>query len=143
MNKLLVALIAGAFVSVAGAQTNAPKPTAKQRAADVSATTQAGSTSSTGATTAAQQAANTRASKEVAKMTKAEKEAFIKALSKEPLNPENPSGNTAATAAQAKANTAESKMMPKANTELKTKEGQKQLSQDLNKASQGGGGSGK
>ena len=131
MNKLLVALIAGAFVSVAGAQTNAPKPTAKQRAADVSATTQAGSTSSTGATTAAQQSANTRASKEVSKMTKAEKEAFIKELNKESINPENPSGNTAATAAMQKANTAASKEIPKQNTELKTKPGQQQLSKEL------------
>ena len=49
------------------------------------------------------------------------------------VNPENPSGSIAGTAAQQKANAAESKGEPKANTELKTKEGQKALEKDLQK----------
>ena len=66
-------------------------------------------------------------------MTAAEKNAYAKEVNKTAVNPENPSGSTAATAAQQKANTAESKALPKQNTELKTKEGQKQLEKDLQK----------
>ena len=135
MNKLLVALIAGAFVSVAAAQTAAPKPTAKERAADVSATTQAGSGSSASTqATAKEQAANVKASREVAKMSAAEKKAYMDALNKSMLNPDNPSGSVAGTAAAQKANVAESKGTPKANVDLKTKEGQKQLEKGLQKA---------
>jgi hypothetical protein len=134
MNKLLVALIAGAFVSVAAAQTAAPAPasTTKEKQADVQATTAAGSGSSASTQkTAAEQAKNVKASKEVPKMTTAEKNKAIKDVNKSGVNPENPSGSTTATAAQAKANTAASKEVPKQNTELKTKEGQKQLSKEL------------
>lgn len=135
MNKLLVALIAGAFVSVAAAQTAAPKPTAKERAADVSATTQAGSGSSASTQkTAAEQAANVKASKETAKMSTADKNAAIKNVNKQMVNPDNPTGSVAGTAAMQKQTTAESKGTPKANAELKTKEGQKQLEKGLQKA---------
>ena len=125
MNKLLIALIAGAFAIVAAAQTTPAKPTTKERQADVQSTTAAAAASTTGAQTAKEQAANVKASKEVAKMTTAEKNAYIKELNKQMINPENPSGSVAGTAAQQKANVEMSKGQPRANTELKTKEGQK------------------
>ncbi|MBK9114896.1 MAG: hypothetical protein IPM22_04470 [Betaproteobacteria bacterium] len=136
MNKLLVALIAGAFASVAAAQTAPAKPTAQERQADVKAATQAGSGSSASTqATAEQQKANVKASKETAKMTTQEKNAAIKASNKAMINPDNPSGSVAGTAAQQKANVAESKGTPKANVDLKTKEGQKKLDEGLKKAS--------
>ena len=135
MNKLLVALIAGAFASVAAAQTAPAKPTAKERQADVKATTEAAAASTTGAQAAKDQAANVKASREVAKMTPAEKKAYFNELNKQMINPENPSGSVAGTAAQQKATTAESKALPKQNVEFKTKEGQKQLEKDLQKKS--------
>jgi hypothetical protein len=137
MNKLLVALIAGAFAAVAAAQTTPPpagapaKPTAKERQADVQSTTAAAAASNTGAQTAKEQAANVRASKEVAKMTTAEKKAFADAINKSMINPENPSGSVSGTAAMQKETTAASKAVPKQNTELKTKEGQKQMSKEM------------
>jgi hypothetical protein len=134
MNKLLIALIAGVFATVAAAQTAPAKPTVKEKQQDVSATTQAGSTSSTGATTAKEAAANTAKSKETAKMTTAEKNKAIKEVNKEPVNPNN-SASTAATAKEQAANTAKSKELPKQNTELKTKEGQKELAKELQQKS--------
>ena len=131
MNKLLVALIAGAFAIVAAAQTATPKPTTKERQDAVKSTTDAAAASTTGAQTAKEQAASVKASKEVSKMTAAEKNAFAKEINKQMVNPENPSGSVAGTAAQQKANVAESKGQPKANVELKTKEGQKALEKDL------------
>ena len=139
MNKLLVALIAGAFASVAAAQTAPAKPTAQERQADVKAATQAGSGSSASTqATAEQQKANVKASKETAKMSTAEKKDAIKNVNKQMVNPDNPSGSVAGTAAQQKANVAESKGTPKANVELKSKEGQKQLEKDLQQKSTAG-----
>ena len=112
MNKLLVALIAGAFATVAAAQTAMPAPTTKEKQADVKATTGAAAASTTGAQTAKEAAANTAKSKETAKMTTAEKNTAIKDVNKQMVNPENPSGSVAGTAAQQKANTAESKATP-------------------------------
>ena len=137
MNKLLVALIAGAFATVAAAQTT-PSEKAKEKQADVKAATSGNPNNSAGqAATAAEQKANTAKSKETAKMTTAEKNQAIKDVNKQAVNPENPSGSVAGTAAQQKANTAESKATPKQNTELKSKEGQKQLEKDLQKKSTG------
>jgi hypothetical protein len=139
MNKLLVALIAGAFATVAAAQTAPPKLTTKERQQAVSGTTQTQTDSDSAQKTAAEQKANVRASKEVSKMTAAEKKAFIEALNKESINPNaGPGGGIAGTAAAQKANTMESKEMPKASAQFKTKEGKKELSQGLEKASQGG-----
>jgi hypothetical protein len=136
MNKLLVALIAGAFATVAAAQTAPAKPTAKERQADVKAATEAGSGSSAGvAATAKQQPANVQTSKETAKMTSADKNKALKEANKQMVNPDNPSGSVAGTAAQQKANVAESKGTPKANVDLKTKEGQKALEKDLQQKS--------
>lgn len=136
MNKLLVALIAGAFASVAAAQTAAPAPTAKDRQADVKAATQAGSGSSASTqATAEQQKANVKASKETAKMSTTEKKDAIKASNKAMVNPDNPSGSVAGTAAQQKANVAESKGQPKANADLKSKDAQKALEKDLQQKS--------
>jgi hypothetical protein len=93
MNKLLAVLIAGAFATVAAAQTPAPapaapmKPTTKERAADVKSSTEAAAASTTGAKTAADQAASVKASKEVAKMTTAEKKAFVMEFNKRRINP--------------------------------------------------------
>lgn len=132
MNKLLVALIAGAFATVAAAQTAPAKPTAKERQADVKAATEAGSGSSAGvAATAKEQPANVKASKETAKMTTAEKNKALKDVNKQMVNPDNPSGSVAGTATSQKANVDASKGTPKANAELKTKEGQKALDKDL------------
>ena len=64
-------------------------------------------------------------------MTTAEKNAAIKELNKQMINPENPSGSVAGTAASKRQTTAESKATPKQNTEIKTKEGQKALEKDL------------
>ena len=134
MNKLLIALIAGAFATGAVAQTAAP--TTKEKQADVKAATQAGSGSSASTQkTAAEQAANTAKSKETAKMTTAEKNKAIKDVNKQMVNPDNPSGSVAGTAAMQKATTAESKAVPKQNTELKTKQGQQSLEKDLQQKS--------
>lgn len=135
MNKLLVALIVGVFATVAAAQTAAPKLTTKERQDAVKSTTDAAAASTTGAATAKEQAANVKASKEVSKMTKEEKKAFAMEINKQMVNPENPSGSVAGTAAMQKATTAESKGQPKANVELKTKEGQKALAKDLEQKS--------
>ena len=131
MNKILVALIAAAFASVAAAQTAAPVPTTKEKQKDVQATTAAAAASTTGAQTAKEAAANTAKSKDVSKMTTAEKNKMAKDINKQMVNPENPSGSVAGTAAMQKETTAVSKATPKQNTELKTKEGQKQLSKEL------------
>ena len=132
MNKLLVALIAGAFASVAAAQTAPAKPTAQERQADVKAATQAGSGSSASTqATAEQQKANVKASKETAKMSTAEKKDAIKNVNKQMVNPDNPSGSVAGTAAQQKANVDASKGAAKANTQLQTMAGQKALESDL------------
>jgi hypothetical protein len=139
MNKLLVALIAGAFATVAAAQTAPPKPTKEERQEAVRSTTQSGSDPNSGHKTAVQQKANVKASKEVSKMTPEEKKAFAEEINKQMLNPNaGPGGGVAGTAAAQKASTAQSKAMPKANAALKTKEGQKEVSQGLEKAAQGG-----
>jgi hypothetical protein len=131
MNKLLVAIIAGAFAVAAAAQTNAPKPTAKQRQSDVKATTEAGGRSSVYTqNTAKQQAENTAKSKEQPKMSKEEKSKLAKDATKMNVNPDNSAGQ-AATSREQKANVQASKGQPKANTELKTKEGKKELSKEL------------
>jgi hypothetical protein len=132
MNKLLVALMAGAFAMAAAAQNPVTNPSEKSKAKqeDVRSTTQAGSTSSTTNTTAAEQAKSVKASKEVPKMTKEEKKALAKDATKMNVNPDNTSGQ-AATSAMQKDTTAASKAQPKANTQFKTKEGKKELSKDL------------
>ena len=76
---------------------------------------------------------NVKASKATPKMSTDEKKAAINASNKAMVNPDNPSGSVAGTAAQQKANVAESKGTPKANVELKSKEGQKALEKDLQK----------
>jgi len=136
MNKLIVALIAGVFASVAAAQTAAPAPlTTKEKQEAVKATTAAGSGSSASTQkTAAEAAKNTAVSKETAKSTTADKKAVIKAADKGLVNPNNPTG-AAGTAKMQKETTAVSAGMPKANAELKTKEGQKALDKELVKSS--------
>jgi hypothetical protein len=65
-------------------------------------------------------------------MTTQEKKQFAKDVNKMSVNPDNSAGQ-AATAKMQKETTAESKGQPKANTELKGKEGQKQLEKELQK----------
>ena len=131
MNKLLVALIAATVASVAAAQTP-PVPTSKERQQDVQTTTEASANANTGATTAKQQAANVQKSKQVQKLSKEEKANLAKDATKSNVNPENSAGATA-TAAMQKKTTAESKATPKQNTELKSKEGERQLAKELQK----------
>jgi len=132
MNKLIVALVAGVFASVAAAQTAAPAPlTNMQKQEAVKATTAAGSGSSASTQkTAAEAAKNTAVSKEAAKSTTADKKAAVKSAEKGLVNPNNPTG-VAGTAKMQKETTAASTGVPKANAELKTKEGQKTLDKDL------------
>lgn len=132
MNKLLIALIASAFATVAVAQSAATKE--KQR--DTSAVTQGAVDQGSSTNTAAQQKANTAVSKETPKMSKDAKKTFAKDAMKYQGNPNTDAG-THATAAQQKANTAASKAVPKQSTQFKSKEGKKELSKDLQqKASQ-------
>ncbi len=141
MNKLLVALIAGAFATVAAAQTAPPKLTKKERQEAVSSTTQSQTDTDSGRVTAAEQKANVKASKEVSKMTTAEKKAFAAEINKQLVNPNaGPGGGIEGTAAAQKMNTMDSKQLPKESAQFKTKEGKKELSQGLEKASQSGGG---
>ncbi len=126
MNKLLVALIAGAFASVAAAQTAAPKLTTKEKQEAVKSTTTLQSESGS-KMLEAEQKANVKASREVAKMTKAEKEIWAKEINKQLLNPDNPSG-TFGTATMQKQTTEASKAVPKmAAPKLGSPEGQKAL----------------
>ncbi len=132
MNKLLIALIAGAFATGAMAQSAATKD--KQK--DVSAVTQGAVDQGSSTNTAAQQKANTAISKETPKMSKSEKKAFAKDAMKYQGNPNN-SASSHTTAAEQKANTAASKEIPKQSTQFKSKEGKKVLEKDLQqKASQ-------
>ncbi len=127
MNKLLVALIAGAFATVAAAQTSPPKMTKQERQQATQQATQAGSQSSVSTmTTDEMQKANVKASKDVSKMTRAEKNAMFKALQAENLTPDN-SGSTANVATQQKANVAASKEVPKQKVNINTPEAQKAL----------------
>jgi hypothetical protein len=133
MNKMLIAMIAGVFATVAAAQTP-PVPTSKERQQDVQTTTEASANANTGAQTAKQQAANVQKSKQVTKLSKEEKAKLAKEASKANLNPENSSG-AAATAAMQKRTTAASKAIPKQNIELKSKEGERELAKELQKNS--------
>jgi len=134
MNKLLVAMIVGAFAVAAAAQTNPltnPSEKSKEKQKDVQATTSANAPSSVDVQNVnKQQQQNVKASKETTKMTTQEKKAFAKDVNKSGVNPNNDAGQ-AATAAQQQMNVKESKATPKQNTEIKTKEGQKQLSKEL------------
>ena len=130
MNKLLVALIAGAFASVAAAQTAPPKPTSQERQRDLKSTTEAAAAATTGAQTAKEQAANVQKSKQVAKLSKEEKTKLAKDATKLNVNPENSAGQ-AATAEMQRQTTAVSKATSKQNTEFKSKGGQQQLAKDL------------
>lgn len=129
MKKLAIALIAVGVASVAAAQT-APFGT-QEKQKDVQSATQAGSGSSASTQkTAVQGAQDVKASKQQAKMTTAEKNAAIKAANQSGVNSNNDAGQ-AATAAQQKANVAESKTMPRQNAQFKTKNGHQQLEKEL------------
>jgi hypothetical protein len=127
MNKLLVALIAGAFVSVAGAQTAAPKLTPAEKQQAVKGATAGNPENPTGtAGTAAMQKQNVQESKGTPKLSAAEKNKLAKEANKSTINPNNPTG-TAGTAAMQKANVDASKGTPKDRPNLKSPEAQKSL----------------
>ena len=126
MNQLLIALIAGAFASVAVAQTAAPKMTPDQKQEAVQSTTGAASNANTGAQTAKQQDANVKASKETAKMTTAEKNKAIKDVNTKMVNPDNSAG-AGATARMQRETTAASKETKKQRPDLSTPEAQKAM----------------
>ena len=128
---MLACLIAAA----ATAQTAPPKASDAERQREVAKTTEAGSGSSASTQkTAAQQAANVKASKQVPKLSKQEKEQFAKDATRLNVNPENSSG-TAATARMQKQTTALSKTEGRQNAELRTKEGKAQLEKELQQKS--------
>ena len=135
MNKLLVASMAGAFLSVATAQTVTPSPRDKAKQSDVqSATGLNGENSGNTQATAAEQARNVQASKQVTKLSKEEKKKLAKDATKSNVNPENSSGS-AATAAMQKETVAQSKAAPKQNPGLKSKQGKQQLDGELQQKS--------
>ena len=128
MNKLLAALIAGAFATVVAAQTQPPKPTTKERQADTAAATAAGSGSSASAEkTAAQQKRDTAISKEVSKMSPRRAGRLVARDQQADDQPEQPVGQRAGTAAMQKETTAISKTVPKDRPSLNTKSAEKAL----------------
>jgi hypothetical protein len=130
MNKLLATLIVGALTSHAAAQTAAPSPNKTERQGNVQSATQMGDNSGNARATAAQRETNVKASKQVSKLSKAEKSQLAKDATKSNVNPENSSG-AAATAVMQKQTTTVSRTTPKQNIELRTKEGKRQLDKDL------------
>lgn len=108
------------------AQTAPTKPTAKERQADVKATTEAAAASTTGAQTAKQQAVNVQNSRETPKMTSAAKNTAIKEKNKMQLNPNNSAG-VGTTERMQKETTATSKQEAKQRVNLNTPEAQKAL----------------
>lgn len=125
MNKLLAALIAGAFASVAVAQTAEPL-TSKDRQNAVKATTEGSANVNTGQTVAKQQAVNVQKSKQAPKLSKEERAKIASDATKSGVNPENSSG-TVATATMQKNTTAVSK------TVSKPKGGKQQPDKELQK----------
>jgi len=121
MKQWIAVSMLAAFATAAAAQTGDPKPPIKDKQKEVQAVTEKQAPSSVNTQkTAAEQAANVKASKEVAKMTTAEKKAFITEINKQMVNPENPSGSAAGTAAQQKANVEASKDQPRQKVNVNT-----------------------
>jgi hypothetical protein len=130
MNKLLIALIAGGFATVAAAQPAAPAAAPvtktevnKEKAKAVESVTTKESDPTGGPATAAQQKANTAKSKTVAKPTTAQKQADVKAAAKA----SDQDAGARATAAEQKANTAVSKQVPKEKVNLGTPAAEKDM----------------
>lgn len=137
MNKLLVALIAGGFVTVAAAQTAAPvaAPTApmapdttkaemrKDKAKAVESATMGQTDNTTGArATATKGAMDTAASKKLPKESKAMKQADVKATTAKAVD-----ATSRSTAEEQKANTAISKQVPKEKVNLGTPAAEKEM----------------
>jgi hypothetical protein len=131
MNKLLIALIAGAIASISSAQTTAPYPSTQERRADVLALTgQSAENSGNTQATAAEQAMHVRASKEASNLSPKERHQFAEDATRLNANPENSSG-AAATAAMQRETTALSKATTKQNAEFRSKAGRQELYQNL------------
>ena len=110
--------IAAVFACGAAAQTPAA---IKDKQKEVQAVTEKQAPSSVNPqTTAAEQAASVKASKATTKMTTAEKNKAIKEVNKQMVNPDNPSGSVAGTAAQQKENVEMSKGQPRQKQTINT-----------------------
>jgi hypothetical protein len=128
MKQWIAISIVAAFASGAAAQTGDPKAPNKDKQKEVQAVTQREAPSSVNTQkTAAEQAANVKASKATTKMTTAEKNKAIKDVNKQMVNPENPSGSVAGTAAQQKANVEVSKGEPRQSVNVNTLGSQKAM----------------
>jgi hypothetical protein len=130
MNKLLIALIAGAVASITSAQTTASHPSTRERRADVQAlTVQSAENSGNALATAAEQAMHARVSPQ-------EKRQFAQEATRLDVNPENSSG-TAATAAMQRETTALSRTTAKQNAEFRSQAGKQELYRVLRNNSTG------
>jgi len=110
--------IVAAFATGVAAQTPA---LVKEKQKDVQAVTEQQAPSSVNTQkTAAEQAANVKASKATTKMTTEEKNKAIRDANKQMVNPENPSGGVAGTAAQQKASVDVSKTEPRQKVKINT-----------------------
>ena len=128
MKQWIAISIVAAFASGAAAQTGNPRPPDREKQKEVQAVTQQQAPSSVNTQkTAAEQAANVKASKATVKMTTAEKNKAIKEANTKMINPENPSGSVAGTAAQQKANTEVSKGEPRQKVNVNTLGSQKAM----------------
>lgn len=129
MNKLIVALIAGAFAVVAGAQTPAPAPAPKmtnqEKAKEVGAVTTQAEKQSSGKTDPAQQKANVEKSKAQPKAltTSKEKEKTVQSVTTK----ESDTSSAQAMSAQQKANVEKSKQQPKDRPTMGTPANEKAL----------------
>ena len=118
MKAWIAISMAAALASGVAAQTPAP---IKEKQKDVQAVTEQQSPSSVNTQkTAAEQAANVKSSKATAKMTTAEKNKAIKESNTKMINPDNPSGSVAGTAAQQKASVEVSKGEPRQRQTINT-----------------------
>lgn len=122
MKQWIAISIAVAFATSAAAQVAAPRPTSNEKQKDVQSVTQKEAPSSVNTQkTAAEQAANVKASKEVARMTTEEKNAFAREINRQMVNPEaGATGGVAGVAAQQKANTEISKGEPRQKQKINT-----------------------
>jgi hypothetical protein len=118
MKQWIAISMAAAFATGVAAQTPAP---IKEKQKDVQAVTEQQAPSSVNTQkSAAEQAANVKSSKATGKMTTAEKNKAIKESNTKMINPDNPSGSVAGTAAQQKASVEVSKGEPRQKQTINT-----------------------
>jgi len=135
MNKLLIALIAGAFTSITAAQAASLYPTTIERRAYVETLTlQSLDNSVNTQATAAEQARSVQASKAATKLSKAEKVQLAKESTRLNVNPESSAG-TAETADMQQQTTRISKATQRQNVDLRSKAGKELLYRELRNSS--------